>query len=295
MISRLSLALLFAADPFKELFETIERWGMILWTVIIVMAVLNIILVIWIFADYEKRGGGGCGSCFWAIFVLHFGLVGLLCYLIVRPAKREPTQIIIHAGGQQVSQQPVQQPAQVFQPQPAQMMQQPQPQVMQQPPQQALPPAGFAPARPTGPFPVAPAPSGHHPVAVQPMAVVAPVAPSFCSNCRGRLDPGDRFCDTCGSPVAVAGATPISPASGTYTIGREPDSNIYFSQSQVSGRHGLLHVTPGGILIEDIGSSNGTFVNGQRIFSRTPITPSDSIGFGSYSVSYAVLLSMVRR
>ena len=56
----------------------------------------------------------------------------------------------------------------------------------------------------------------------------------------------------------------------TYSIGRDPKSDIALTDSRVSWRHGTLRVVGDSWLLEDVGSTNGTFVGLQRI-DRVPI------------------------
>src|SRR6516162_9780966 len=56
----------------------------------------------------------------------------------------------------------------------------------------------------------------------------------------------------------------------TYRIGRDPKSDIVVADSRVSWRHGTLRVDGDVWLLEDGGSTNGTFVGLQRI-DRVPI------------------------
>ena len=66
----------------------------------------------------------------------------------------------------------------------------------------------------------------------------------------------------------------------TWIIGSGADCDIVVARPTVSGRHCRLTETGGGYLLEDLGSSNGTFVNHQRILSATPISASDAITLG---------------
>ncbi len=52
---------------------------------------------------------------------------------------------------------------------------------------------------------------------------------------------------------------------GEYVIGREPSCNIVVDLDLVSRRHANLIVNYHEVIIEDLGSVNGTYVNGKRI------------------------------
>lgn len=110
--------------------------------------------------------------------------------------------------------------------------------------------AGSAPARAAErlrgqPIPVVPvqqpAPA---PVAV-PTPTPTPVAPSLMAT-LGPLA-GQRF-----------------PLSGSLEIGRE-GAQVQLADTQASRKHARISMAPSGPMIEDLGSTNGTFVNGQRI------------------------------
>ncbi len=74
----------------------------------------------------------------------------------------------------------------------------------------------------------------------------------------------------------------VIPAGTTVLIGRTDASEIDLQDASVSRRHALLHAgsTP---LLEDLGSYNGTFVQGQRIAAgdRVALTLGEPFEIGS--------------
>ncbi len=68
---------------------------------------------------------------------------------------------------------------------------------------------------------------------------------------------------------------------GIYTIGRGPACKIRLRDPGVSDRHALLTLRDAGATIEDLGSSNGTTVNGVPIQETVPVRPDSVIGVGS--------------
>jgi pSer/pThr/pTyr-binding forkhead associated (FHA) protein len=53
--------------------------------------------------------------------------------------------------------------------------------------------------------------------------------------------------------------------NGDLTIGREPDCDVVIADRQVSRYHARLMSTPKGLLLEDLGSKNGTYLNGKLV------------------------------
>jgi EAL domain-containing protein (putative c-di-GMP-specific phosphodiesterase class I) len=64
-------------------------------------------------------------------------------------------------------------------------------------------------------------------------------------------------------------------------IGRRPGTHLTLSETSVSGRHARLTREGGRLLVEDLGSTNGTFVNGERVTAARRLDHDDIVQFGS--------------
>lgn len=63
-------------------------------------------------------------------------------------------------------------------------------------------------------------------------------------------------------------------------LGRDVTNDIVLADAEVSRQHARLTRTPGGYVLEDLGSTNGTFVNGERLIAPRVLNPGDLVGFG---------------
>lgn len=68
---------------------------------------------------------------------------------------------------------------------------------------------------------------------------------------------------------------------GETHIGRSTKNDIVLEDPEVSRQHALIREQGGYFTIQDLGSTNGTFVNDRRIFAPTPLWPGDRIRLGS--------------
>jgi len=64
------------------------------------------------------------------------------------------------------------------------------------------------------------------------------------------------------------------------TLGRDPESDIYLPSSMASRDHARIFVKDGKVYIEDLNSSNGTFVRNEKIQLPEPITEEDPVKLG---------------
>lgn len=70
-------------------------------------------------------------------------------------------------------------------------------------------------------------------------------------------------------------------------VGREQSNDITISDPEVSRRHARIFFQNGSYVVEDLGSTNGTFVNGQRLTGPYILRPGEMLNFGEHvSVLY---------
>src|SRR2546426_8454356 len=70
-----------------------------------------------------------------------------------------------------------------------------------------------------------------------------------------------------------------------FTIGRKPDNDLVIDNPVVSGHHALIVSEEGAFFIEDLGSTNGTFVNDAKI-QKEKLKNSDCIIVGKHVLIY---------
>ncbi len=68
------------------------------------------------------------------------------------------------------------------------------------------------------------------------------------------------------------------------TIGRDSTNEIVINDAEVSRRHARLTFQGGKYVLEDLGSTNGTFVNGQRLSGPRVLKAGEVISFGEQIV-----------
>lgn len=73
---------------------------------------------------------------------------------------------------------------------------------------------------------------------------------------------------------------------GTTTVGRENATLTFAGESSLSRRHAELVRTGGSVVVRDLGSTNGTWVNGVRIQAEHELNPGDTVQFGAIRFRY---------
>jgi pSer/pThr/pTyr-binding forkhead associated (FHA) protein len=75
-------------------------------------------------------------------------------------------------------------------------------------------------------------------------------------------------------------ANAVKLQDGVTTAGRQDKCQLRIKSSQVSRKHCQLFEKHGMLLVKDLGSSNGTFVNGKKIEGQRVMEPGDELGIG---------------
>jgi pSer/pThr/pTyr-binding forkhead associated (FHA) protein len=78
------------------------------------------------------------------------------------------------------------------------------------------------------------------------------------------------------------------PVSGEITVGRSSGADIPLAgDTFVSSRHARIWAEAGALWLEDLGSTNGTVVNGQTVSARTRLAPGDRVQIGRTIIEVA--------
>lgn len=128
-------------------------------------------------------------------------------------------------------------------------------------------------ADPTGTLPVEPAkPAPVQKIVLDPNA--APVAVAATAPAVGK------------QPKLVSNTGQTHPLQeGQTTVGRE-NATLTVAESSLSRQHAELVRTGGTVTLTDLGSTNGTYVNGVKLVAPTVLNPGDTVQFGAAQFTY---------
>lgn len=70
------------------------------------------------------------------------------------------------------------------------------------------------------------------------------------------------------------------------SIGRTPNCDIFFNDPSVSKIHAEIVVNENEVIVRDLGSTNGTFINGMRVYGSQPLKQLDILKVGNSLVPW---------
>jgi predicted component of type VI protein secretion system len=85
--------------------------------------------------------------------------------------------------------------------------------------------------------------------------------------------------------LAVEGRRLLVPPAGG-TIGRSRDCEIVLEDTGISRRHADIRPSGEGWTLEDLGSTNGVLVNGQRVAGARQLSAGDRVELGSTEIVF---------
>ena len=86
-------------------------------------------------------------------------------------------------------------------------------------------------------------------------------------------------------PPALAGQR--FPIAGEMTVGRAPGCAVHINDPTVSSLHARIARSNTGTVAEDLGSRNGTWINGRRLSGQTSLNRGDRVRFGNVELEVA--------
>lgn len=90
-------------------------------------------------------------------------------------------------------------------------------------------------------------------------------------------------------PRLLSGKQEWPLAEGSNLIGRDRDCTIRIDSATLSRHHARITVMNGEVTVEDLGSKNGTHVNGRRVDQSVPLEDGDELQVGSVAMVYRTL------
>jgi len=93
-----------------------------------------------------------------------------------------------------------------------------------------------------------------------------------------------------GERRAILFCPPLAPLElapdARVAIGRGRDCELSLFTDSASRRHAEVYAEGAEFLVRDLGSKNGTFVNGERVTQPRALRPGDRIGVGAYAITF---------
>jgi DNA-binding winged helix-turn-helix (wHTH) protein len=80
----------------------------------------------------------------------------------------------------------------------------------------------------------------------------------------------------------------IALSEGENIVGRAPDAGVWIEAPGVSRHHARIVLGESGAVLEDLGSKNGTYVQGHRVTAPRPLADGDQIRLGSVVMTFRI-------
>jgi hypothetical protein len=132
--------------------------------------------------------------------------------------------------------------------------------------------------------------------ATTPVAVAAPAKPE-----RPPMVPTKTVVVPIIEAVRAASLTEEGPSGSAYallaeeqSIGRDATNTIAITDGSISGRHAVIRRTPQGFQLEDLGSRNGTYVNGERLTEPQLLADNDIVRLGKVVFTFNVATPLTK-
>ena len=81
----------------------------------------------------------------------------------------------------------------------------------------------------------------------------------------------------------------IALAPGQHAVGRTREATVWIDDPSVSRRHAQITVAPNVVTLQDLGSKNGTYLNGRRVQAMEVLNDGDRIVVGPAHMRYRVM------
>lgn len=73
----------------------------------------------------------------------------------------------------------------------------------------------------------------------------------------------------------------VVPIRGIITLGRKPENTIVLTEPFVSGNHAKIYAKNNNLYVEDLNSTNGVYVNNEKIQEKYKLVADDEVKIGS--------------
>jgi FHA domain-containing protein/zinc ribbon protein len=133
----------------------------------------------------------------------------------------------------------------------------------------------------------------------------------YCTNCGHQNRDDARFCAKCGSPLETDATLRLTPlevedepvdefpfphdelepgqalllVKELTTCGRSPESAVFLDDITVSRKHAEFQRRDGSFFVKDVGSLNGTYVNGEQV-EETKLANGDEVQVGRFKLVF---------